>query len=164
MSMRNLLLAAAVIATVVWLPGCSMKEEMRRIDEVNRAHSAFQASRSSNLTGEQLFLRSCNTCHPGGRKGPEGPTLINMDKDFPGDEALAAYIRKGKGIMPAQPVSVMNDTEMGSLISYLRVLNVDLHDAEQKEKEADQRRAEQKIKDAQEKLNNPPQRKQRKHR
>lgn len=161
MSMRNLLLTAAVIATVAWLPGCSMKEEMRRIDEVNRAHNAFQASRSSNLTGEQVFLRSCNTCHPGGRKGPEGPSLINMDKDFPDDASLAALIRKGKGIMPPQPVNVINDTELSSLISYLRVLNVDLHEAEQKDKEAEQRRAEQKIKDAEEKLNNPPQRKQR---
>ena len=152
MTMRYILLAAAVITTAACLSACSMKEEMRRIDEVNRAHNAFQAARSSNLTGEQIFLRSCNTCHPSGRKGPEGPSLVNMDKDYSADDALAQMIRKGKGVMPPQPPAVINDVEMTSLISYLRSLNADLRDAEQKEKEAEQKAAEKKAKDAQLKL------------
>ena len=152
MTMRNILLAAAVIASATSLSACSMKEEMRRIDEVNRAHNAFQAARSSNLTGEQIFLRSCNTCHPSGRKGPEGPSLVNMDKDFSADDALAQIIRKGKGVMPPQPASVVNDVEMTSLIAYLRSLNVDLRKAEQRDKEAEQKAAEKKARDAQLKI------------
>ena len=81
-----------------------------------------ESARSGNLTGEQVFIRSCNTCHPGGKKG-FGPSLENMQADFPDDAKLAAYIRKGKGNMPGQPKSVISDTELDNLIVYLRTLN-----------------------------------------
>src|SRR5437868_7077529 len=51
------------------LVGCSMKEEIKRIEARQQAQMASDASRSANLTGEQIYIRSCNTCHPSGRKG-----------------------------------------------------------------------------------------------
>lgn len=108
------------------LAGCSMNEEIRRIDEVKRARLLSEASRSTNLTGEQIFIRSCNTCHPGGRKGPIGPGLEKLGEHFQSDRALKAYLRSGKGIMPSQPTDVISDKEMDSLIDYLRALSHDL--------------------------------------
>lgn len=113
-----------VLAGSLMVSGCAMTEEMRRINETNQAEHVREAGRSTNLTGEQLFIRSCNTCHPGGGKG-FGPTLENMGKDFPTDAALKAFIRKGKGAMPAQPKDTINDAEMDELVIYLRNLSFD---------------------------------------
>ncbi len=98
-----------------------MSEEMRRINETNQAEHVREAGRSTNLTGEQLFIRSCNTCHPGGSAGV-GPSLENLEKDFPNDAKLKAFLRKGKGIMPAQTKDTINDSELDELIGYLRNL------------------------------------------
>jgi mono/diheme cytochrome c family protein len=87
------------------------------VTSLTLASLAGCASRSTNLTGEEVFIRSCNTCHVGGK------TLENMPKDFPDDRALKAYIRRGKGTMPAQPKEIINDEEMDRLVLYLRNLN-----------------------------------------
>jgi mono/diheme cytochrome c family protein len=104
------------------LSGCAMSEEMRRIHETQQAEQQKEAGRSTNLTGEQLFIRSCNTCHPGGKAGPMGPSLEKMAEHFPADDKLKAFIRKGKGNMPAQPKDTINEKEMDDLIVYLRNL------------------------------------------
>ena len=108
-----------------------MGEEIRRIEEVNRQQAASKESRSTNLTGEQLFIRSCNTCHPSGKIGM-GPSLIAMDEHFPTDESLKKMIRAGKGIMPAQPKSTINDQELEHLVGYLRQLNKTIKEDELK--------------------------------
>ena len=115
------------------LSSCSMGEEMRRIEESKVANKMREASRSSNLTGEQIFVRSCNTCHPGGDAGM-GPSLINMEEDFKTDEALRKFIRQGKGMMPPQPVEDVNDEEMKSLIVFLHGKVQDLKEAAAKRK------------------------------
>lgn len=108
-----------VLAGSLMVSGCAMTEEMRRINVTNQAEHDREVGRSTNLTGEQLFIRSCNTCHPGGSKG-FGPTLENMGKDFPTDASLKAFLRKGKGTMPAQTKDTINDAELTELIAYLR--------------------------------------------
>ncbi len=109
-------------ALALLLASCSISEEMRRIQNSKKVQAAQDASRSGYLTGEQIFIRSCNTCHPGGKKG-FGPTLENLATDFPDDNQLAAFIRKGKANMPGQPKSILTDIELGNLIGYLRTLN-----------------------------------------
>lgn len=121
-------LLVPVIFSIFSLSACSMGEEMRRIEESKHANELRAASMSTNLTGEQIFVRSCNTCHPGGKEGM-GPNLIAMETDFPSDDKLKAFIRKGKGMMPSQPVEDINDTEIENLITYLRRLNNDLKEA-----------------------------------
>ena len=113
------LLAACALA------GCSMKEEIKRIEAVKQAQMASDAQRSTNLTGEQVFVRSCNTCHPSGRKG-YGPSLVDMDQHFKTDSELKAFIRKGKGLMPPEPPAVINDVELSNLLDYLHSLNDEL--------------------------------------
>ena len=110
-----------------------MREEIKRIDEMKRQRSVNEAARSTNLTGEQLFIRSCNECHPGGQKGM-GPGLDNVNEDFPEDSGLKNLLRKGKGIMPAQPVQVVNDPEMNSLVIYLRQLSKSINEKKNKGK------------------------------
>jgi mono/diheme cytochrome c family protein len=109
-------------AIALLLAGCSINEEMRRIQNSKKVQAQQDASRTGNLTGEQIFIRSCNTCHPGGRKG-FGPSLENLAKDFPNDDQLADFIRKGKANMPGQPKSILTDIELGNLIGYLRALD-----------------------------------------
>lgn len=121
-------LIGVTIPLVASLFGCSMGEEIRRIEQVKRAQAASEQQRSTNLTGEQIFIRSCNTCHPSGKLGM-GPSLDNMEKDFPTDDALKQFIRTGKGMMPGQPKSTINDQELSNLVVYLRQLNVDLKEA-----------------------------------
>lgn len=110
-----------VFAGTLMVSGCAMSEEMRRINETNQAEHVREAGRSTNLTGEQLFIRSCNTCHPGGNKG-FGPSLENVAEHFADDAKLRAFLRKGKGMMPAQTKDTINDQEMDELIAYVRNL------------------------------------------
>jgi mono/diheme cytochrome c family protein len=116
---------AAWFLTLTMITGCSMKEEIRRIEAVKQARQANESLRSTNLTGEQLYIRSCNTCHPGARKGM-GPSLIETNEHFKTDVELAAFLRKGKGLMPAQTAAVMNDREMSNLVEYVRKVSGDL--------------------------------------
>ena len=104
------------------LSGCAMSEEMRRIHETQQAEQQKEAGRSTNLTGEQLFIRSCNTCHLVNNAGVH-PSLEKMNEDFPDDAKLRAFLRKGKGAMPAQPKDTINEKEMDDLIVYLRNLD-----------------------------------------
>jgi mono/diheme cytochrome c family protein len=103
------------------LSGCSMSEEMKRIQQTKEAQQRREASRSTNLTGEQVFIRSCNTCHPSGKAGM-GPSLENLSQHYPDDVALKALIRKGKGTMPGQPEKVIDKEELDNLVDYLRTL------------------------------------------
>lgn len=120
--MRSLLACFVVLYSVSALAGCVMSEEIKRIESKNKAARERDASSSTNLNGEQLFVRSCNTCHPSGKAGM-GPSLENMATKFPEDAALKAFIRKGKGVMPAQTPDRMDDGELESLVGYLRTLD-----------------------------------------
>ena len=103
------------------LTACSMSEEIKRIEKLRQLEVRQQTATSTSLTGEQIFIRSCNTCHPGGRAGM-GPELDKINQHFPNDEKLQAFIRSGRGIMPAQARGSLNDQELANLIAYLRKL------------------------------------------
>lgn len=103
------------------LSGCVMSEEMKRIESNEKAQRQRAEASSSDLTGEQLFIRSCNTCHPQGKAGM-GPSLENVPTKYADDAALVSFLRKGQGMMPAQTKDVINDQEMSNLVIYLRQL------------------------------------------
>lgn len=115
-SLVALILAAATIG------GCVMSEEIKRIEQVKLEKQKRSEEMTSNLSGKQIFVRSCNTCHPGGKAGM-GPSLDQLTTHFPTDKQLRAYLRQGAGAMPPQPKEVINDKEMDNLIAYLRELN-----------------------------------------
>ncbi|HEY9784225.1 MAG TPA: cytochrome c [Candidatus Obscuribacterales bacterium] len=110
-------------ATVLFLSACSMGEEVKRIKAVKELEKQREASRSTDLTGEQIFIRSCNTCHPHGEKGM-GPSLEHVNEHFPDDAMLKRFIRQGKGIMMPQPPEALNDKELDQLVKYLRAMQV----------------------------------------
>ena len=131
--LMELFLAKMILFTILFtitllLSSCSMGEEMRRIEAAKEASQMREASMSTNLTGEQLFVRSCNTCHPGGKEGM-GPRLDNVNQKLSTDAALIAFLRKGKGMMPPQAPESLNDDEMNNLIAYVRNLSAELRDA-----------------------------------
>ncbi len=103
------------------MAACSLSEEMKHIEASQKYEESQEASRSTNLTGEQIFIRSCYTCHSGTRDSI-GPSLVDISKKYPDDEALKAMIRKGKGMMPAQPANVLNDDELNRLVEYIKGL------------------------------------------
>lgn len=118
---------AAQILPLVILPvlalmlsACSMTEEVKRIERLKQAEQRQAAQNSSDLTGEQIFIRSCNTCHSGSKRQSFGPPLDNINNDFPDDAALKKFIRAGKGMMPAQTPQILNDQELDNLVGYLR--------------------------------------------
>ncbi len=112
---------ALLLTALVLLSACSMGEEVKRIRAVNEVEKQRAQSQSTDLTGEQVFIRSCNTCHPRGRQGM-GPALDQLNEHFPSDANLKRFLRMGKGIMPAQTPDAINDTEMDNLIKYLRAM------------------------------------------
>lgn len=113
---------AAMMLTIIFLlSACSMGEEVKRIRAVNEMEKERAQSQSTDLTGEQVFIRSCNTCHPRGRQGV-GPALDQLSEHFATDEMLKRFIRMGKGVMPANPKETLNDVELDNLVKYLRAL------------------------------------------
>lgn len=104
--------------------GCVMSEEMKRIEQVKLEKQKKNEEMTTNLSGKQIYVRSCNTCHPGG-KAAMGPALDQLKEHFPTDEKLRSFLRQGAGAMPAQPKEVINDKEMDNLIEYLREMKVD---------------------------------------
>lgn len=120
-----------ILGVTAMLQGCSMTEEMRRIEAVKRMSERAAAARSSELTGEQIFMRSCNTCHPGGKEGM-GPALNQLNQHFSADVALIAFLRNGKGTMPGQPKNTIDDQEMKGLVVYVRALCDELNESKKK--------------------------------
>jgi mono/diheme cytochrome c family protein len=112
-----------IASIAILLSGCAMSEEVRRIEGVKQAEQLREASHTTDLTGEQIFIRSCNSCHPNGKAGI-GPSLDKLEEHFGDDNALKKFIRAGKGNMPAQSKSVLNDKELDSLVKYLRKMQL----------------------------------------
>lgn len=110
------------LAITFALSACSIAEEVKHIEEVQKAEMRQQTARSENLTGEQVFIRSCNSCHPGGQAGI-GPSLAELNTSMPDDDKLKALIRAGRGNMPPQSKTTINDQELNNLVAYLRSLN-----------------------------------------
>lgn len=71
-------------------------------------------------SGEVVFARSCNVCHPGGGFG-SGPSLIQA---MPGvsDDAFRNMVRHGKNRMPGFSTSDISDPELENLLTYVRGL------------------------------------------
>ncbi len=127
------------------LNSCVMTEEVKRIQAVEAENARKAEGQTTNLSGEQIFIRSCNSCHVQGRKAM-GPALTEINEHFPADDRLKAFIRQGVGMMPPQPKEVLNDKELSSLVAYLRELaprvKQELEEEERKAAERAKKRAE----------------------
>jgi mono/diheme cytochrome c family protein len=65
--------------------------------------------------GQRVFMRECNSCHPGG-EGGVGPAINN--KPVPA-AAIRLQVRNGLGAMPAFDDGEVSDAELSAIISYL---------------------------------------------
>lgn len=76
---------------------------------------------TEGLMGQELYDRSCGSCHLADGAGLAGPAVgpgsnsVNLT-----DDQLAAVIRVGPGTMPA--FSRFSDEQVDSLVAYLREL------------------------------------------
>jgi mono/diheme cytochrome c family protein len=68
--------------------------------------------------GQQVFMRHCYQCHPGGAAGV-GPALNN--KPVPA-ALIKTQIREGLGEMPAFKNDVLRDTEVDAVAEYVIAL------------------------------------------
>ena len=68
--------------------------------------------------GRNIFMIHCHQCHPGGEAGL-GPAINN--KPLPAF-AVRMQVRHGFGAMPAFYEDEISETELDSLISYLKAL------------------------------------------
>jgi mono/diheme cytochrome c family protein len=66
-------------------------------------------------SGDVLFARYCNTCHPGGGRGA-GPSLLVADYSA---AELKSVIRHGKSRMPGFGASTISDEELDALATYV---------------------------------------------
>lgn len=71
-------------------------------------------------SGEVVFGRYCNTCHPGGGLGA-GPSLIRSVPDL-SDDQLRDIVRHGKSRMPGFTEQEISDAELEELIGFVRGL------------------------------------------
>ena len=79
------------------------------------------------VVGHQLFLSSCNMCHPGGEnvlnpdKPLKGPIFI---KRFPTDASIVALVRTGipKTVMTPFTTQRLSDRQLADIIAYMRTL------------------------------------------
>src|SRR5579883_169414 len=95
-------IAALAILVVATTGGCAMSEEMRRIEAQRKDKERREKGMTTDLTGQEIFIRSCNTCHPGAKAGM-GPALNQLAEHFPTDDKLKKFLRTGVGAMPPQP-------------------------------------------------------------
>ena len=75
---------------------------------------------SPDATGEQVYVRKCNSCHPGGGRGT-GPALLSRLPKL-SDEQIATVVRKGKGQMPGYSELAITNEQLDGLILYLRAM------------------------------------------
>ena len=68
--------------------------------------------------GQQVFMRYCNQCHPGGNQGV-GPSLRNAGES---DTRIAVRVRRGGGPMPAFDTGTISDSQLQDLIAYVHSL------------------------------------------
>lgn len=68
--------------------------------------------------GQQLFMKQCHQCHPGGEAGL-APSLNN--KPLP-SVVIKFQVRYGLGAMPAFSKERLTDDELTDIIAYLQAL------------------------------------------
>ena|SRR5438552_2862403 len=71
-------------------------------------------------SGQAVFERYCNVCHPGGGRGA-GPSLIPLLPRLT-DDQVRAVVRRGRARMPAYNQATISDDSLSDLIAYMRTL------------------------------------------
>ncbi|HLN54427.1 MAG TPA: cytochrome c [Bacteroidales bacterium] len=78
-----------------------------------RGHSLRSAAA---VKGQDVFIKNCNRCHPGGMGGL-GPAIIN--KPLPGF-LIKFQVREGLGAMPSFKKQQISKADLDNLIEYIK--------------------------------------------
>ena len=100
-----------LMSGLLLMPGCSA----RRGEPIV---GPLPLSEPGITRGQQVFMRECHQCHPGGEAGL-GPALNN--KPLPGF-LIRFQVRNGLGAMPGFSQKEISSTELDDLIDYLKAL------------------------------------------
>ena len=101
----------AIAASVLILGACSARRGEPLYGPLNISDPAI-------AHGQQVFMRECHQCHPGGEAGL-GPAINN--KPLPGF-LIRFQVRNGLGAMPAFSDDEISSTELDELLEYLKAL------------------------------------------
>jgi mono/diheme cytochrome c family protein len=75
---------------------------------------SLKSARAKN--GEEIFMKRCDRCHPGGMGGV-GPSIIN--KPLPGF-LIKTQVRVGFGAMPSFNKRKISREELKELVAYIK--------------------------------------------
>ncbi|HEX8231067.1 MAG TPA: cytochrome c [Chloroflexia bacterium] len=105
-----------VLSTLLILSALLVPVALAACDNGGSGNSGTGVPRS----GEVVFQRYCNVCHPGGGLGA-GPSLIRA---LPGlsDQQVRDLVRHGKTRMPGFSDREISEEELASLLVYIRGL------------------------------------------
>jgi mono/diheme cytochrome c family protein len=107
----GLALRILMISGLLLIAGCSA----RRGEPIV---GPLRVSEPGIARGQQVFMRECHQCHPGGEAGL-GPAINN--KPLPGF-LVKFQVRTGLGVMPAFSQGEISAEELDRLVDYLKAL------------------------------------------
>ena len=103
--------ATSIFALAVMVAACSA----RRGEPL---YGPLPITTAAVENGQQVFMRECHQCHPGGEAGL-GPGI--NDKPLPGF-MIRLQVRQGVGAMPAFPHDEISPQELDNLLLFLKEL------------------------------------------
>ena len=96
---------------MVFLAGCSARRGEPLYGPLRITSTAVE-------NGQQVFMRECHQCHPGGEAGL-GPSI--NDKPLPGF-LIRFQVRRGIGAMPAFSPNEISPQDLENLVLFLKEL------------------------------------------
>ncbi len=107
---------------VVVAAGCSAARAQGAMQIDGAEQPAHRQQNGDMPQPPGIFLQKCSLCHGGDARGTDrGLNLVgSADLGNMSDSAVTEVIRKGRGRMPAFPLST---SELGTLTHYLRLMN-----------------------------------------
>lgn len=105
---RTLILGGAALLTL-GLAACGDSQPVATPDP---------AATIESRTGDLIYGRYCNSCHPGGGLGA-GPSIKEMDLTR---DRVKTIVRNGTNRMPVFPPTTITDPELELLVDYVLAL------------------------------------------
>jgi mono/diheme cytochrome c family protein len=104
-------LATVILVLSITLAACSARRGEPLYGPLPTTTAAVE-------NGQQVFMRECHQCHPGGEAGL-GPSI--NDKPLPGF-LMRLQVRRGIGAMPAFSQNEISPQELDDLVLFLKEL------------------------------------------
>jgi mono/diheme cytochrome c family protein len=103
--MKKILFILLIIAA----SGCTQKI-------VPPGERGYSLKSAAAVKGQDIFMRNCNRCHPGGMGGL-APSIIN--KPLPGF-LIKFQVRHGLGVMPSFSKDRLPGADLNNVVAYIK--------------------------------------------